>query len=159
MMRYPGGGSKALTFSYDDRVDQDIRLIEILNKYNMKGTFNINSGMIAPEGTTYPEDQIYGGRMTETTCKEVYKNHEVAVHAVNHPYLESIPISDCVYEVYQDRINLEKLTGGIVRGMAYPYGTTSDSVVEVLRGCGIAYARTVYDTAYTRRTGCGTGLC
>ena len=112
MMRYPGGRAKALTYSYDDGVDQDIRLIEILNKYNMKGTFNINSGMIAPEGTTYPDDQIFGRRMSESVCKEIYKGHEVAVHALNHPYLESIPVSDCVYEVYQDRVNLEKLTGG-----------------------------------------------
>lgn len=146
MMRYPGGRAKALTYSYDDGVDQDIRLIEILNKYNMKGTFNINSGMIAPEGTTYPDDQIFGRRMSESMCKEIYKGHEVALHALNHPYLESIPVSDCVYEVYQDRVNLEKLTGGIVRGMAYPYGTTSDSVVDVLKSCGIAYSRTTVST-------------
>ena len=35
------GKNKAITFSYDDGVMQDIRLIEIFNKYNLKATFNI----------------------------------------------------------------------------------------------------------------------
>ena len=34
---------KLLTFSYDDGVTQDIRLIELFNKYGMKATFNLNS--------------------------------------------------------------------------------------------------------------------
>ena len=38
------GKLKAVTFSYDDGMTQDIRLIELLNKYNLKCTFNINSG-------------------------------------------------------------------------------------------------------------------
>jgi peptidoglycan/xylan/chitin deacetylase (PgdA/CDA1 family) len=37
------GKKKALTFSYDDGVLQDIRLIELFNKYGMKATFNLNS--------------------------------------------------------------------------------------------------------------------
>ena len=37
------GKNKAITFSYDDGVTQDRRLIEILNRYGLKATFNINS--------------------------------------------------------------------------------------------------------------------
>ena len=37
-----GGINKAITFSYDDGVTQDVRLIEIFNKYNIKATFNLN---------------------------------------------------------------------------------------------------------------------
>ena len=47
-MRFPGGKRKALTLSYDDGVEQDIRLIDIMKKHGLKGTFNINSGMYAP---------------------------------------------------------------------------------------------------------------
>ena len=52
-MRYPEGKAKALTFSYDDGVEQDIRFIEILDKNGLRGTFNINSGRFAPEGKVY----------------------------------------------------------------------------------------------------------
>ena len=81
-MRFPEGRAKALTFSYDDGVEQDIRLVEILNKHGMKGTFNLNSGIYAPEGTVYPEGQVHR-RMTEQAITELYKNgaHEVAVHS------------------------------------------------------------------------------
>ena len=43
---FPGGKKKALTLSYDDGVTQDERLIDIMNQYKVKGTFNINAGMM-----------------------------------------------------------------------------------------------------------------
>lgn len=146
-MRYPGGLGKALTFSYDDGVEQDINLIRILDKYGMKGTFNINSGEYAPEGHTYPKGQIHR-RMSRTQCMEVYKNsgHEVAVHCLTHASLIELPRATIVQEVMQDRLNLEKDYGGIIRGCAYPFGTFNDQVVEVLRDCGILFARTVMST-------------
>ena len=36
--------NKFLTFSYDDGVIQDRRLIALLDKYGLKATFNISSG-------------------------------------------------------------------------------------------------------------------
>ncbi len=50
-MRFPGGLAKALTFSYDDAVWEDIRLTAIFKQHRLKATFNINSGLHAPEGT------------------------------------------------------------------------------------------------------------
>jgi hypothetical protein len=44
-LRFPGGKAKSLTLSYDDGVEQDIRLVDIMNRYGLKGTFNINSGL------------------------------------------------------------------------------------------------------------------
>ena len=44
-MRFPDFKPKALTVSYDDGVRQDKRLIEILQKYGLKRTFNLNSGL------------------------------------------------------------------------------------------------------------------
>lgn len=48
-MKFKDGRSKVLTLSYDDVVVQDIRLIGILDKYGIKGTFNINTGMYLDE--------------------------------------------------------------------------------------------------------------
>ena len=140
-MRYPEGKKKALTLSYDDGTIHDIRLIGIMKKYGLKGTFNINSGMYEPEGKVR-------WRMSRSMAHEVYVNSgmEVAVHGLNHPYLEQLPENMRTYEVLQDRINLEEEYGTIIRGMAYPYGTLSDSVVETLKKCGIAYARTIVST-------------
>ena len=56
---------KAITFSFDDGVTQDIRLIEILNRYGLKGTFNINScllglkGEVRPAGETVVHNKVF----------------------------------------------------------------------------------------------------
>lgn len=147
-MRFPGGKAKALTLSYDDGPEQDIRLIEIMKKNGLKGTFNINSGLYAPEGTVYPKEQLKGRRMSRSQAQEVYKNSgmEVAVHGCTHPYLEKLPGNLCLMDVLQDRMNLEEEYDVIVRGMAYPFGTYNDSVVECLKQCGIVYSRTIIST-------------
>ena len=48
-MRFPGGRVKTVTLSYDDNVEADVKLVQIMKKYGLKGTFNINSGQCPPE--------------------------------------------------------------------------------------------------------------
>lgn len=147
LMRFPEGKKKAVTLSYDDGVEQDIRLIEIMRKNGLKGTFNLNSGCFAPEGRVYPKGTIHR-RMPKAQCVSLYKENgmETAIHGLTHPWLEKLPEVICTYEILQDRRNLEKEFDTIVRGMAYPFGTYNDSVVETLKKCGIAYARTTVST-------------
>lgn len=147
LMRFPGGLAKALTFSYDDGVEQDERLVSILNKYGMKGTFNLNSGCYAEPGRVWEPGRIHrplsGDRVYALFRDGV---HEVAVHSLTHPYLDELPAAVAAHEVLTDRVNLERQFGRIVRGMAYPMGTYSDETVEVVKSCGIAYARTTKET-------------
>ncbi|MEE0927765.1 MAG: polysaccharide deacetylase family protein [Acutalibacteraceae bacterium] len=145
-MRFPEGKTKALTLSYDDGVLQDKRLVEIMNKNGIKGTFNINSAFfgdtwITPTGAAR-------GRMTVDEAQACYESggHEVAVHSHTHPFLERIPLDSLAYEIIKDREILEKEFGCIVKGMAYPMGTFSDEVVNVLKACGICYSRTTKST-------------
>ena len=42
---FPEGKYKALTLSYDDGREEDRRLISIFRKYDLKATFNLNSGL------------------------------------------------------------------------------------------------------------------
>ncbi|MBQ8189784.1 MAG: polysaccharide deacetylase family protein [Lachnospiraceae bacterium] len=146
-MRFPEGKAKAVTLSYDDGVEQDIRLIEIMKVNGLKGTFNINTGRYAEEGKVFDEGVIHR-RMSKSLAQKTYLNSgmEVAVHALTHPFLEWEAENVCTYEVLQDRKNIEEDFGGIVRGMAYPFGTYNDSVVATLKQCGIVYSRTVQST-------------
>ena len=125
-------------------VEQDRELVRILDEYGMKGTFNINSGLYAPEGHVWPEGQIHR-RMSRQACLELFKDsgHEIAVHCLKHESLTELPANAMIHEVVADRINLEKEYGGMIRGMAYPFGSFNDMAVEVLKNCGIRYARTV----------------
>ena len=146
-MRFPGGLAKAFTLSYDDGVEQDVQLIKIFDKYGLKCTFNINSGSFAPEGTVFAPGNVHR-HLTEAATRETYANtvHEVAVHTYNHPHLECLPMAEVVYQVIKDRENLENMFGRPIRGMAYPYGTFNDTVVEALRACGVVYSRTTVST-------------
>ena len=146
-MRFPEGRRKALTLSYDDGVEQDIHLIDILRAHGLKGTFNLNSGLFAPEDFTYAPGELHR-RMSERRVLKTYADSgmEVALHTYEHPFLEQMSGGACAYQIVKDREALEGLFGRIVRGMAYPYGTYSDGVVEVLRACGVVYARTTVST-------------
>ena len=144
-MKFKDGKSKALTLSYDDGVVQDIRLIDIMNKHGLKGTFNINSGRY------FPEDGVrekYYGRMKLSEAKELYINsgHEVAVHAYTHPFLEKIESAAVVNEIIEDRKSIEREYKTLARGMAYPFGTYSEKVIDILKNCGICYSRTTKST-------------
>ena len=52
---FPGGKHKVLTMSYDDGKIQDRRLVGIFNKYGIKGTFNVNSGLTDMDIRIKPE--------------------------------------------------------------------------------------------------------
>lgn len=142
-MIFENGKRKVLTLSYDDGNGYDKHLIEILDKYGLKATFNINTGL-------YSEEEKDGSRMTRQQAIDLYKNsnHEVAVHALTHPFLEKLSPSEIIYEIAEDRKNIERDFGVIARGMAYPYGTYNDKVIEVLKNCEIAYSRTTKATGW-----------
>ncbi len=146
-MRFPVGRDRALTFSYDDGVRSDAHLVEILNRHGMKGTFNLDSGRYADQKGMSPSGKP-SRAMTREQASALFADgrHEVAVHTLTHPWLETLPPSAATYEVLTDRINLEEQFGRMVRGMAYPFGTYSDGVVDVLKACGIVYARTTIST-------------
>ena len=139
---FPEGRKKVLTLSYDDGVDQDIRLIQIFNKYALKATFNINSGLQFETQTWVNKGKLIK-RINQSEIVELYRGHEVAVHSRTHPHLEDLPREAIIQEILEDRKQLEEWFGYIVRGMAYPYGTYNKLVLDVLTTLGIEYSRTV----------------
>ena len=146
-LRFPGGRAKALTLSYDDGVIEDKRLLSIMEAHGVKGTFNLNSGCFAPEGTVHAEGEGHY-RMTASACRELYASEyaEVACHSLTHPFLDQLTAPEVMRELLEDRQNLERMTGRVVRGFAYPYGAFNAAVAGMLRAAGFAYARTVIST-------------
>ena len=147
IMRYPQGKRKAVTLSYDDAVEQDRRLIEILSRYGLKATFNINSGIFAAEGTVYPEGEVHRV-MTKSEAYNLYQNsgHEIAVHTYTHPHMEQLTRQENEREIQMDIDGIKDMFGIIPRGMAYPYGTFNDTIVDCFQKAGIVYGRTVIST-------------
>lgn len=154
-LRFPGGKRRALTFSYDDGLPSDERLIAIFDKYGMKGTFNLNSNTYrAEDDVASSEIKIERANMwTRTKKSELLPlfadgKHEVAVHGIGHTPLGHLPMPVAVERIICDRINHERDFGRIVRGAAYPNGSFSDTAKAALAASGIVYCRT---TSATRR--------
>ena len=140
------GKKKALTFSYDDGVLQDQRLIRLFDKYGLKCTFNLNSGFLGRAGALVRDD-VTVGHCKPRVCevKGIYEGHEVAVHTVHHPSLNKLSTRKIVSEIEDDRKVLSDIVGYDVVGMAYPGGTgvsQSDRVVGLMeRFTGVQYSR------------------
>lgn len=144
---FPDGRTKVLTMSYDDGVTQDKKLIEIFDEYGIKGTFNINTGFIAQKDSLVRKGrEVTHYHIEMDDIKKIYRNHEVAVHTVTHPFLEKLSEQMVAYEVLVDKKNIEEIVGYPVRGMAYPFGTYSKEVMDTIKSCGIEYSRTVKST-------------
>lgn len=141
------GKNKAVTFSYDDGVTQDIRLIEIFNKYNLKATFNLNSELLGTENSLVRNGvNVLHNKVKPEDVRSIYDGHEVAVHTLTHPNLTQLEDEEIIREVECDRQNLSELVGYDVMGMAYPCGgiNCNDHVANIIRdNTPIKYARTV----------------
>ena len=131
---------KAITFSFDDGVVQDKKLVELFNKYGLKGTFNLNSELLGgPLGSKNQHQTI-----APSEIRAVYAGHEVAAHTLRHPFLPSLDEQEIIRQVEQDRLNLSDMVGYEVVGMAYPCGgqNNDDRTAAIIKNnTGIRYAR------------------
>lgn len=140
------GKMKAVTFSYDDGVTQDQRLIALLNKYGLKCTFNLNSEFLGTAGSLIREDvTVAHVKPRAIEVKNIYEGHEVASHTLTHPLLTAVSDDEIVRQVENDRLTLSDIVGYEVVGFAYPGGGTNynDHVADVIKNnTGVKYCRT-----------------
>ena len=134
---------KAVTFSYDDGVTQDIRLIELLNKYGLKSTFNLNSELLGRKGMLIRNGlRIAHYKVHAEDVPAIYEGHEIAAHSLTHPTLTALEDAEVIRQMEQDRIQLSELAGYEVVGMAYPNKPGDQRLADLIREhTGIRYAR------------------
>nr|WP_321222446.1 polysaccharide deacetylase family protein [uncultured Psychroserpens sp.] len=145
---YPDGNTKALVLSYDDGTIQDIELAQLFDKNDLVGTFNLNSMYL---GVTrgWPQqngDTIYQRYVPKDSLLIIYKNHEIAAHGALHKNFTGISSDDVLEEINTDLKILKSLTNREIISMAYPFGSTNDSVAKLIVSTGIKNGRTVDDT-------------
>lgn len=139
---FPGGYDKVFTLSYDDGVEQDKRLIEIFDRYHVKATFNLGYGVLGHKpGGPFKIDKI-----DKEEVRELYKDHEVGGHGLYHSDLSSLGDPYMMYEILEDKKQLEGLTEKPLQMFAYPFGFFNDKVKQVLKTAGYKGARTVRST-------------
>ncbi|MCD7884905.1 MAG: polysaccharide deacetylase family protein [Lachnospiraceae bacterium] len=154
-------GNKFLTFSFDDGLEQDKKIIQILKRYHLYGaTFNLNSGLLGyrqyigrigkcgiREVQTKPEKRDLFSyhehfRIPQNEIKLIYEGYEIASHGRMHEYTNAIKsekeFDQCVKE---DIKKLSELVNEQVVGFVYPFGACNSRIKDYLKGQGILYAR------------------
>lgn len=146
-MRYPGGRAKAVTLSYDDGVQQDMHMIELMKQYGVKGTFNLNSARFITRDHVYPEGKVWRAMVDEDVVPTYDPSIcSVATHSAHHPTLLNASTAEIAEEILSDRMKLEKLFGRVVKGHAIPNGPYDETTIAVGKMCGLKYMRTTKAT-------------
>lgn len=100
---YPNGKAKAFNVSYDDGVLQDERFVKLLNAYNLKGTFNLNSGLMENEFEWIHETGCIVKRLSKEKVISLYDGHEVASHTLTHPFMQEKTENEILKELETDK--------------------------------------------------------
>ena len=138
--------TKAATFSYDDGTFYDVFLAELLNKYGLKATFNINTGLFGANcHIDMPQKRIYHNRLSKDQVISVCAGHELAAHSLTHPLLVGQTKEFLDEQVLTDLANIERMTGQRTVGFAYP-GGPHDEFTDKYLSDKVLYARTIENT-------------
>ncbi len=143
---YPDGKKKAFNITYDDGVLQDVPFVELLDKYGIKGTFNLNSEFMENEFEWQHEKGFTVKRLSSAVAAGMYTGHEVASHTLTHPYMHNMAREEVLWQLGKDKENLEKLFGRKIRGFGVPFDYYSDMIADCARRCGFEYARNSQQT-------------
>lgn len=137
---------KAITLSFDDGAEQDKRFLELLRKYQLKCTFNLNSGRQKegefwqhPTGLIVPFMDMSG-------LPELYQGHEIAAHGYIHGALRDMTYAETEFELEEDIRCIEAAFGEKPVGFVYACGRYDDKTLEILKRNGIRYGRTCNNT-------------
>ena len=130
---------KIVSLSFDDGTVYDLRFIELLNKYNIKATLNLNSEL--RDFVWYYGDHPIK-RLDLEKHKDTYNGHEVAAHSLTHPYFSSLEKSEVIRQVREDKENLAKIFGYTIDGFAFPFhDQTEENIQTIKENVPLSYIR------------------
>jgi len=123
-----------VTISCDDSCSENLKFLQLLNKYNLKGTFYLNK-----KSNSGPEEIV------EISCRQ-----EIGAHSLGHSDLIKLSLEKAKKEILGSKKWLEKIIGRPVKIFAYPFGYYNDKVKEAVKQAGFIGARTTEEFCFTR---------
>lgn len=149
-----GTPKKYFTLSFDDGITQDLKIIEIMKKYDVDCiTFNINTGLYGANwdwvGNALGSPSTTHLRFTkEELMSGIYEGYDVEVHTLTHPSLKNYDgerkVRQLKKEIQNDADNIYEITGIYPVGMAWPGGDTEyteTTISNVYKYTTIRFAR------------------
>ena len=127
---------KKFVFAIDDGTIFDKKVIDIFNKYGIRATFNLNSGL---QDYVWYKDWLEVRRLNLKENKHIYKGHEVASHSLTHPFLTSLSDEDVYHEVKEDIDNLKNTFGCDIKSFSFPFDGYDERTINIIKGLGITH--------------------
>jgi peptidoglycan/xylan/chitin deacetylase (PgdA/CDA1 family) len=127
---------------WDDGIVADIRLSDILRRYNAGATFCLNPGLYREErsfGWIHDSREVW--RLGINELSSVYDGFEVCSHSMTHPYLTELSADRLDWEVRASREILQSIFKEPVLGFCYPFNAYNDFVKASVRSAGYIWAR------------------
>lgn len=80
-------------------------------------------------------------RLSKEKVLSLYNGHEIASHTLTHPFMEGKTEDEILYELKEDKKNLEKMFGRTIKGFAVPFDYYDDVIESCVKKSGFEYAR------------------
>ncbi len=122
---------KIFLLSFDDGTVYDKRFVDLLNKYNVKCTFNLNSGL--EDFVWQYEDRFPIRRQILKDTVEQYRGHEIASHTAHHHWLNTLTLPQLHREVEADCDALKTLFGLEEIGFGVPFSVCEERENRIIR--------------------------
>ncbi|MBE6131830.1 MAG: hypothetical protein E7180_00365 [Erysipelotrichaceae bacterium] len=120
-----------VVLTFDDGTIYDKRFIEILNKYNIPCSFNLNSGL--DDFIWYFNEEKEIRRLNLEENKNIYENHEVCSHSYTHPYFIDLNENQIIEQVNKDIQRLEKIFNREITTFAFPFTEWNDEIINIIK--------------------------
>ena len=127
---------KSFVFAIDDGTVFDKKTVAIFNKYGIKATFNLNSGL---QDFVWYKDWLEVRRLRLEENKAIYDGHEVASHSLTHPFLTSLSDEDVYREVGEDIDNLKNIFHREIESFSFPFDGFDERTIGIIKSLGITH--------------------
>jgi peptidoglycan-N-acetylglucosamine deacetylase len=128
-----------ITTSWDDGHILDLRVAELLDRYQLTGTF-------------YIARDFLDERMSEPQLRELAQRHELGAHTLTHPVLPEVSLEQAHNEIYGSKHWLEDVIGQEVSAFCYPKGANNPDLQRIVEQAGYIMARTVDKFSFSTGT-------
>lgn len=122
--------AKYFLLTFDDGTVHDRRFVELLNKYRIPCTFNVNSGL-EDFVWEFEGNKVVRQKLPETV--EQYRGHEVASHSLTHPKLDTLYPPRLRREVEEDCAALQAIFGLKEIGFGVPFTVCGEREIKIIR--------------------------
>jgi len=125
-----------LLASWDDGAKTDLRMAELMQKYNISCTFYWPSMLGSHKNRGKAKSFL-----TIDECKELAKSFEIGSHSMSHNFMNKLDIARISNEIHESRKFWQDCTGQSINSFAYPKDSLSNLTKTLVKGAGYTNAR------------------